>query len=61
MIPFANFDEWSSEADTRHMQTFDTWDIIQGSIPQHGSPVRERRPALVVASGAFKSAMACCG
>jgi mRNA interferase MazF len=34
-----------------HMQTFDTWDVIKVPFPYTDRPVRERRPALVVASG----------
>jgi mRNA interferase MazF len=33
------------------MQIFDTWDIIKVPFPYTDRPVRERRPALVVASG----------
>ena len=33
-----------------HMQSFDTWDIIKVPFPYTDRPVRERRPALVVAS-----------
>jgi len=32
------------------MLTFDTWDIIKVPFPYTDRPVRERRPALVVAS-----------
>jgi mRNA interferase MazF len=33
------------------MQTFDAWDIIKVPFPNTDRPVRERRPALVMASG----------
>ena len=33
------------------MQIFDTWDIIKVPFPCTDRPVRERRPALVVAPG----------
>ena len=36
------------------MQTFDTWDIIKVPFPYTDRPVRERRPALVVASGSIQ-------
>jgi mRNA interferase MazF len=36
------------------MQTFDTWDIIKVPFPYTDRPVRERRPALVVASGGIQ-------
>ena len=36
------------------MQTFDTWDIIKVPFPYTDRPVRERRPALVVASASIQ-------
>ena len=36
------------------MQTFDTWDVIKVPFPYTDRPVRERRPALVVASGSIQ-------
>jgi mRNA interferase MazF len=36
------------------MQTFDAWDIIKVPFPYTDRPVRERRPALVVASGSIQ-------
>jgi mRNA interferase MazF len=37
------------------MPTFDTWDIIKVPFPYTDRPVRERRPALVVASGSIQA------
>ncbi len=36
------------------MPTFDAWDIIKVPFPYTDRPVRERRPALVVASGSIQ-------
>jgi mRNA interferase MazF len=36
------------------MLTFDTWDIIKVPFPYTDRPVRERRPALVMASGSIQ-------
>jgi|SRR6516164_7140933 antitoxin PrlF len=49
--PFACFDEWSSEADRRAYAGFDAWDIVKVSFPYTDRPVRQRRPALVLAAG----------
>jgi mRNA interferase MazF len=34
-----------------HMPTFEAWDIVKVPFPYTDRPVRERRPALVVAAG----------
>jgi mRNA interferase MazF len=36
------------------MPTFDAWDIIKVPFPYTDRPVRERRPALVVAAGVIQ-------
>lgn len=36
------------------MRIFETWDVIKVPFPYTDRPVRERRPALVVASGSIQ-------
>jgi hypothetical protein len=47
---FAPFHEWSSEADRRAYGDLEVWDIIKVPFPYPDRPVRQRRPALVVAA-----------
>jgi len=49
--PFACFDEWASEADTKAMPRFERWDVIRGFVSYVERPIQQRRPALVVAAG----------
>ena len=38
------------------MPTFETWDVVRVPFPYSDRPIRQRRPALVVAAGELQSA-----
>jgi AbrB family looped-hinge helix DNA binding protein len=54
--PFVTFDEWSSEPISGLMANFEPWDIVRVPFPYTDRPVRQRRPALVIAAGDLQTA-----
>jgi hypothetical protein len=58
--PFGTLSEWAAPPMKRPMASFDIWDIVKVPFPYANRPIRQHRPALVVALYSSPRAPALC-